>query len=297
MALPRYNRGMPTTSQQIEVWKNRLLDLSRRNRLLHLRAGAAIGLTHPAAPELYALLARQRKLEFADALTPEQRLDALSWDAPTTGATLRLDQIAAPRPTAGQLATDRPPADQERALYNLRLRARTIAGEQGVNVLYVAIGFLEWLAPGAGETFWRSPLLLLPVELQRASFSARYSLRLIDDEIVLNPTLAHKLRQQFGLALPALPDDADELEIEPFFAQIEALIAGRDGWQVTREAALGLFSFLKLLMYTDLERAAAAAEQHPIVARLAGDTRVALQPAQAESAATALDAQIGRAHV
>ncbi len=272
---------MPSTPQQIDTWKSRLLDLSRRNRLLHLRPGAALALTNPPAADLYGLLVRRRALEFADALTPEQRLEALSWDAPATGATVRLDRIAAPAPAPGQLATDRPPAEQERALYNLRLRARTIAGEQGVNVLYVAIGFLEWLAPGAGETFWRSPLLLLPVELRRPSLGAHYSLRLADDEVALNPTLAHKLRQQFGLALPELPADPDELEIAALFEQIEALIAGREGWQLARDSALGLFSFLKLLMYTDLERAAEAAAQHPIVARLAGDAAPLPQPAGA----------------
>lgn len=271
----------------MQIWQTRLLDLSRRNRLLHLRPGAAgyVALTHPPAVELYALLTRrQRGLEFVEALTPDQRLDALSWDAPATGATVRLDQLATPLPRADQLATDRPPADQERTLYNMRLRARTVTGEQGINVLYVALGFLEWFQPEAGEAIWRSPLLLLPAELQRTTAGAQYSVRLTDDEAVLNPTLAYKLRKDFGLALPELPDD--DLQPEPLFAQIEALIAGRDGWQVSREAALGLFSFLKLLMYNDLERAAEAAEQHPIIALLAGDTAAPalVAPADADSA-------------
>ena len=265
---------MPTTS--IDIWKNRLLDLSRRNRLLHLRAGASgvIALTNPPAAELFGLLTRKRKLEFADALTPEQRLDALGWDAPATGTTTRLDRITPPKPKVDQLATDRPPADQERALYTMRLRARTVLGEQGINVLYVAVGFLEWLTPGAGETFWRSPLLLVPVELTRSMPGGRYSLRMTDDEIALNPTLVYKLRKEFGLALPELPDD-DDFALEPFFAQIEALIAGNDGWQVARECALGLFSFLKLLMYNDLEHAAAKAEQHPLLGLLAGTSSAA----------------------
>ncbi|HNP71343.1 MAG TPA: DUF4011 domain-containing protein, partial [Kouleothrix sp.] len=63
---------MPSTPQQIDTWKSRLLDLSRRNRLLHLRPGAALALTNPPAADLYGLLVRRRTLEFADALTPEQ---------------------------------------------------------------------------------------------------------------------------------------------------------------------------------------------------------------------------------
>src|SRR5262245_5544992 len=265
---------MPSTRQQIETWKARLLDLSRRNRLLDLRPGraGAVTLTHPAVEPLFdALVRRGRRLPFAAALSLEERLAALSWDTPAVGVTMRLDRIPTPPPKPGQLATDLPPADQERALYTMRLRARTALTEQGVNILFVALGFLEWFAPDSPEAVLRSPLLLLPVELQRAPLGAEYALRLLDDDVALNPTLAHKLRQDYGLALPELPDDIDELQTEQLFAEVGATVAGRDGWRVVPEVALGLFSFLKLLMYHDLDRAAAAAEVHPLLSLLAGD--------------------------
>ena len=273
--IPRYNRAMPTTRQQLDLWKMRLLDLSRRNRLLHIRPSQAgvVALAHPAPADLFDLLVRRgRKLVVANALTPAQQLDALSWDAPATGTTMLLDKVAVPPPKPEQIATALLPAEQERALYTMRLRARTAVSEQGINVLYLALGVLEWFEPGAGETFWRSPLLLIPVELQRAGPGADYTLRRIDDDVVLNPTLAYKLRQDFGITLPALPEDIDDLDLAAFFAQIEALVAGRDGWQVAREALLGMFSFQKLLMYHDLETAGASATPHPIVEQLAGNT-------------------------
>lgn len=142
----RYNRAMPTTHQQIQAWKARLLDLGRRNRLLHTQPGRTgnVTLTNPPAQALFEALVRgRRKLTFAAALTLEQRLAALSWDAPATGVTMRLDRIPTPPPKAGQLATDLSPVDQDRVLYNLRLRARTALSEQGVNILFVALGFLE----------------------------------------------------------------------------------------------------------------------------------------------------------
>src|SRR5215212_4216933 len=269
----RYNRAMPTTHQQIEAWKARLLDLGRRNRLLHTQPGrvGSVALTDPPVAVLFDTLVRgRRKLTFAAALTLEQRLAALSWDAPATGVTMRLDRIPTPPPKAGQIVTGLNAVEQDRALYNLRLKARTALNEQGVNILFVALGFLEWFAPDAPEQIWRSPLLLLPVELQRAPLGVEYSLRPLDDQITLYPTLAHKLRQDFGLVLPELPEEIDELQIEQLFAEITALVAPRDGWRVVPEATLGLFSFLKLLMYHDLDHAAAAAEAHPILAMLAG---------------------------
>ncbi|HEU5102696.1 MAG TPA: DUF4011 domain-containing protein, partial [Roseiflexaceae bacterium] len=144
-----YNRAMPTTQQQIEAWKTRLLDMGRRNRLLHTRPGlsSTVALTSPTVGELFEALARRRrKLTFAAALTLEQRLAALSWDTPATGVTMRLDRIPTPPPKSGQVATDLGPTDQERALYNLRLKARTALSEQGINILFVALGFLEWFA-------------------------------------------------------------------------------------------------------------------------------------------------------
>src|SRR5262249_47865579 len=167
----RQNPPMPTARQHIEIMKPRLLDLSRRNRLLHTRRGLSgtVTLTYPSVEALFdALARRRRKLSFAAALTLEQRLAALSWDAPATGVTMRLDRIPSPPPQSGQIATDLGPAEQERALYNLRLKARTALNEQGINILFVALGFLEWFSPDAAEQIWRSPLLLLPVELQRA---------------------------------------------------------------------------------------------------------------------------------
>ena len=58
----RYNRAMPTTHQQIEAWKARLLDLGRRNRLLHTQPGRAgtVALTAPPVAALFDALAPPR---------------------------------------------------------------------------------------------------------------------------------------------------------------------------------------------------------------------------------------------
>ncbi|MBC8075291.1 MAG: DUF4011 domain-containing protein [Chloroflexales bacterium] len=268
---------MPTPRQQIDAWKARLLDLSRRNRMLHTRpgVGGTVALSYPDALRLFdALVRRRRRLTFATPLTLEERLAVLRWDAPATGATVRLDTIAAPLPKDGQLATDLLPADQERALYTLRLRSRTALGEGGVNVLFVALGFLEWFDRDAPELVMRSPLLLVPVELLREKGGDEYALRLLDDELALNPTLAHKLRQDYGIALPALPDD-DAIQLDQLFATIGELVARHDGWRVQPECTLGLFSFLKLMLYHDLERAAEIAATHPVLSLLTGEGKTA----------------------
>ncbi len=276
-----YNQHMPTTRQQIEAWKARLLDLSLRNRLLHVRfydgdtqrtVNAPLRLMHPNASDLFDLLVRHhRRLPFAfqSALLD---LPADSYNLPATGETIRLDRLPPPPlPPPDLLMSDLAPDKLEPALYNLRLRARNALSEQGVNVLFVVLGFLEWFDPITPEQILRSPLLLLPVELQRVPLGREYALRLLDDEVILNPTLAHKLRLNYGLTLPDLPEDIDELDLDQFFTQVAELTSTQADWQVIPDAALGLFSFLKLLMYHDMQYAAEHAVSHPLLTWLSGE--------------------------
>lgn len=279
---------MPSIREQIELWKTQLLDLSRRNRLLHVRIGqpGLIDLLYPSAQQLFDDLVRRRKrLPFVDPLPLEERLAAVGSQEPVTGATVRLGQIAAPQVQAGRLVSDLAPEVQVRRLYNLRLKARQALTDQGINLLYVAFGFLEWYTPQEPETIWRSPLLLVPVEIQRASLGSEFALRMLDDEIVLNPTLVHKLRQDFNIRLPDVPLDSDDLELNTLFEQITSIVKEQFDWDVVPDVCLGLFSFSKLLMYNDLRRITPTAETHPILKRFARDSaqNVGVSDDEAES--------------
>ncbi|MCH7909743.1 MAG: DUF4011 domain-containing protein, partial [Candidatus Hydrogenedentes bacterium] len=57
--------------------------------------------------------------------------------------------------------------DLQRRLGNLRRRAREWQEEQGLNVLFLALGFLRWTDEENQQVV--SPLLLLPCRLERAS--------------------------------------------------------------------------------------------------------------------------------
>ncbi|MFN8594608.1 MAG: DUF4011 domain-containing protein [Anaerolineae bacterium] len=86
-------------------------------------------------------------------------------------------------------------------------RARTLE-EQGVNVLFVAFGVLHWIDPLTKENA-QSPLLLVPAALTHEALRNPYTLAMLEDDLVLNPTLIYKLRQDFGLDLPDVPDDIE----------------------------------------------------------------------------------------
>ncbi len=80
---------------------------------------------------------------------------------------------------------------QDRALGNrlnrMSLNARTALSEQGVNVLFVAFGFLKWFEAEHSDEPRLSPLLLVPVCLERIGATAPWKLSLDEDEPFLSP--------------------------------------------------------------------------------------------------------------
>jgi Protein of unknown function (DUF4011) len=107
------------------------------------------------------------------------------------------------------LASSLSEARLTRALYNLRARARSAAEEQGVNVLFVAFGLLHWIDPETKDEV-QSPVVLVPVRLEKERGRDAYALELLEDDILLNPTLAYKLKTDFDFNLPALPATFEE---------------------------------------------------------------------------------------
>ena len=110
--------------------------------------------------------------------------------------------------------------------------------------------------------------MLVPIELRRESTRDPYRLFFVEDEeIVINPSLTEKLRRDAGLEVPGdwIWEDkpiAQELD------EIRHAIAGT-GWTVREDAAIGLFSFQKYVMYRDLLDHDAQVASHPIVRSLA----------------------------
>ena len=60
-------------------------------------------------------------------------------------------------------------------LNRMSLNVRTALSEQGVNVLFVAFGFLKWFEAEHSEEPRLSPLLLVPVCLERMGAQSWYA--------------------------------------------------------------------------------------------------------------------------
>ena len=89
--------------------------------------------------------------------------------------------------------------------------ARTFIEEQGVNILYLALGMLRWYEAESSQEPRRAPLILVPVALERSSVRERFRLRYTEEEIEQNLPLVNKLRVEFGVDFPEMlpPEELD----------------------------------------------------------------------------------------
>jgi len=250
----------------LERWRNNLIDLTRRNPLLSLKANPAsyLEITVPDLATVYEHAVTQGKpwLFFL----PE----AEDKPAKKNGAKKPATPIA---PKTNELLTTQ---DDRAALLNtltnLYRRALNDYRERGLHILHLALGVLEW-RDDANDVF-RSPILLLPVKLDRHSLKDPFSLRWVEDDPIVNPALAARLKQDFDFRLPPPPTDWEEKKPIEYLEEVKTAIAGLPGWDVHASVALTLFSFFKGVMFQDLLDNGAVVVEHPILQALTGSVPI-----------------------
>lgn len=267
----------------LEDARRRLVETGTRNRLIHVNRSAkranALDIVGERSADVFDLLRLQgKRMRFlardeaeggeTDGPGSDEPMLALGLDEAPDGA----DQAARYRDL--HLETRLGPEALQRRLLTLHTDARTAEEEQGVNILYLALGFLRWYEADSSEVLRESPLILLPVELVRDDRRATFDLRARDTDIVTNLPLQERLKADFGFELPDVADD-ETFTPDAYFADLEDRVAGRPRWSVDRDGMqLGFFSFTKLLMMRDLETAQwpeGAFETHPVLGGLLGD--------------------------
>jgi hypothetical protein len=214
-------------STHIEKWRTQLLDTTKRNRLINFKTGRSGGipLLHPEPGDLWHfLVADSQSLTFpwkrdlidlpedADEVGETgERTDPLESEGASTTAAAHgvLDRcLLSPELRADHLLTDLPDKRLAARLTRLHYNAREALTEQGVTILYVAFGFLRWFESPDSKEEIRSPLLLVPVRLERDSVGSPWRLQAEDEEILPNHTLARRLADDFKLTLPTADDEA-----------------------------------------------------------------------------------------
>ena len=85
---------------------------------------------------------------------------------------------------------------------NIDKKAREFIEETGVNVAYMAFGFIHWKESDSSSYVFRAPVLLVPIQLEQASAVEPYFIKSAEDDIIVNPTFAYKMDAEHGVKLP-----------------------------------------------------------------------------------------------
>ncbi|HEX7482211.1 MAG TPA: DUF4011 domain-containing protein, partial [Candidatus Bathyarchaeia archaeon] len=274
--------------KRVEDWKSRLIDLSRKNNLLyfHKSKRGNLSITQPDSQKIFdALVLKKKRVEFwqpqeANPETSEKpktygksKYKTGKFEAKTSQSivTANLTPDEPKRPTANQLVSGTlSRMDLERNLKSLQSRSLLDYMERGVRILHAAFGTLNWVDIETRENV-QSPLILVPLELTRETIRQPYTIVVppVEDEAVLNPALLAKLKNDYKIELPPLPEEWEEQKLADYFKLVEQAVSEM-GWKTEPSIDLGLFSFQKLVIYKDLESNAALVTQHPIIRAIAG---------------------------
>ncbi|WP_132054534.1 DUF3320 domain-containing protein [Pseudocnuella soli] len=226
---------------RLQAARKELLDLGLRNPLINYRRLQSRGVQVVAerSADVFQLLVQDEKALFFVPLKEGSTINELSSNSATF--------------TDNKLQTGEPEALLQKRLLQTYYAARTAIEEQGVNILYLALGMIHWKESERSSEVRRAPALLVPVALERTTARERFSLRYTLEDIGSNLSMEAKVKGEYGVQLPQLPEEED-WTIDTYLSSLEAALESLPGWKLERdEIELGFFSFGKFMIYHDLD--------------------------------------------
>ena len=82
---------------------------------------------------------------------------------------------------------------------------------------------LCWRDRDSADVVRRAPLVLIPIEIYRANANDRYHIRYNETDIGTNLSLEAKLRLDYGLQLPAVPEE-DTFDLIDYFTEVSRVL-------------------------------------------------------------------------
>ncbi|TFC59573.1 DUF3320 domain-containing protein [Cryobacterium sp. TMT2-15-1] len=239
---------------RVAQWKNALLDLSLRNKLINYtdRSGYPLAVPPPAVARMEDAISAGTPITLipSDSVPTIDRARGIRFGRDLPEDTREL--MLADKKSAFIEITDASYTSKLRYLAN---KAKTIVEETGANNLYLAFGMLHWRF---NDRDLRSPLVLVPVNMTSASRGTSYRLT-IDEAGASTPNycLIEKLRVSLGLDIPGLAnatEDGSGIDLPAaFYAVREAIALAGLPFRVEETVELSVLQFAKFRLWKDLD--------------------------------------------
>ena len=251
------SRSTGSFNDRIENARKELLETSTRSRLLHTpidsaRAKIILVIGESSSQVFDLLVTKGKAMSFLSHESNQEPSDPAELLLPAKIFQPNQVELGATDQTDNRLQTRLAPEILAGRLRSIAYDAQSFESEQGVNLLYLALGFLKWFENKDREKPRFAPLLLVPVQLARVKINERFSMTCSGAEITTNLPLQQRLKQE-DISLPSLPE-IDEIDVDGYAKMVAASINKMPDWEVLPDTiALGFYSFAKLMMYRDLD--------------------------------------------
>ena len=258
-----------TILPKLEAARKELLDLGMRNTLINYKIPKARGIhiVQEKSASIFEIMVRQNKaMTF---LSRPGKDDDEGIELPNLTEAELVDAYKDTR-----LQTIETEQKLQSKILNTYYFARTSIEEQGVNILYLSLGMLNWYEQGNTQDPRQAPLVLIPVSLERSSASERFRLRYTGGDIGANLSLQAKMKADFNITIPDLVD-LEDFDIISYMDDIAQRIKHQGQWNIDQDTIeLGFFSFGKFMIYHDLDSSnwpeEGKPDSHPILNALFG---------------------------
>lgn len=254
--------------KRIDIWKEKLIDLSKRNRLLNFKQTKAstLKIIDEIPPEIFKILyCKNKEMQFLPIKVNDENLseeEKLSREELNKNIEFKAKEFYTykqenldKKHVDKFLQTNLSEKDLEKTLRKISTTAKNTMNDLGYNVLFLTLGSIVWYERSDSDVKFEAPLLLLPIKITRENVSSPFIVEYNDDDVILNPALALKLKKEFQIYLDDIDiSDIQDTDIVKVFEQVQKKIEKQKKWKLLNNIYIGLFSFAKFVMYKDLDQ-------------------------------------------
>ena len=256
-------------NSRIESWKKSLLDMTKRNRLLWYK------------PYRIGSLKLEEKYfdDYIESVLKE--VDKLASNGKTWEFITETDQVEVIEDSnkdEEEVADEALEIIKERtkALSNIYKKVKQESEEKGLNIGYIAVGFLEWYEREDAQVKIKTPLILVPIKIEQDGRRAPFRISLnTDEQISLNPIIKKKFETDFDITLNDFSSDSDTNSmLSTYLSELRREISEESNWTIKDDIIIDTFSFQNLAIWNDLDKNRDLVTDNPFSRILAGGSLV-----------------------